>query len=57
MRVKLLKTVLVGPADVIPAKHGTVVDIPDDQAKEFVNLGLAQEIKHDKPEAEKKKGK
>lgn len=57
MRVKLLKTVLVGPSDVIPAKHGTVVDIPDDQAKEFVNLGLAQEIKHDKPEAEKKKGK
>jgi hypothetical protein len=41
MKVKLLKSVLVGPSDVIPPRVGTVVDLPDDEARQFIAGGLA----------------
>ncbi len=59
MKVKLLKSVLVGRADVIPTKRGTLVDLPDDEAKEFIANGLAAEsekardVKHDEKRAKK----
>jgi hypothetical protein len=43
MKVKLLKSVLVGDADVIATPRGEVVDVPDEQAKEFISTGLAEE--------------
>lgn len=57
MKMKLLKSVLVGNADVIPTKRGTIVDMQEDQAKEFVTAGLAEHDKPQKDEKAEKKGK
>ena len=44
MQVKLIKTVLVGDADVIPTRKDTVVDIDDSKAKDFIAHGLAEQV-------------
>lgn len=43
MKIKLLREVLVGPSDVTPTRGGTVVEMDDATAKEFIALGLAEE--------------
>lgn len=57
VKVKLLKSILVDH-NVMPTKHGKIVEIPADQAKEFVSMGLAEEVKakaeDEKPEADKR---
>lgn len=45
MKIKLLRSVLVEDADVTPTRNGTVVDIDETKAREFVALGLAEEVK------------
>lgn len=44
MKVKLLKSVLVGPADVIATRGGTTVDLADDEARLFIEGGLAEAV-------------
>lgn len=44
MKVKLTRSVLVGDSDVMPTRGGTEVDMDDTKAKEFVSLGLAEEV-------------
>lgn len=44
MKIKLLRSVLVEDADVTPTRNGTVVDIDASKAREFVALGLAEEL-------------
>lgn len=45
MKVKLLKDVLVGDADVQPTLKNTVVDLDDSTAKDFIAAGLAEATK------------
>lgn len=45
MQVKLLRSVLVGDADVMPTPDGTVVRMDEGKAREFIALGLAAETK------------
>lgn len=56
MRVKLIRSVLVGDADVFPTRGGTEVELDDAKAKEFIAAGLAEELQAKKaPEPENKK--
>ncbi len=56
MKVRLIRSVLVGDADVFPTRGGTEVDLDDAKAREFVALGLADPIDAKKaPEPENKK--
>ncbi|MGI4846847.1 MAG: hypothetical protein ACRYGK_01725 [Janthinobacterium lividum] len=43
MKIKLLKHILVGDADVMVTKRGEVVDVPDAQGKDFIEAGHAEE--------------
>lgn len=43
MKIKLLREVLIGASDVTPARGGTVVEMDEASAKEFIALGLAEE--------------
>lgn len=51
MKIKLLREVLVGPADVTPTRGGTVVDLDDVAAKEFIAVGLAVAVKEGEAKA------
>lgn len=61
MQVKLRVSVLIGPRDTTPTRDGTVVDLDEETAKEFIRTGLAVEYKEsgkgegdaDKPEPKK----
>ena len=44
MRIILTKSVLVGDAEVIPTPKGTVIDMDDSMAKEFIAHGLADQV-------------
>jgi hypothetical protein len=44
MQIKLLKSVLVADADVMPTPRGEVVSMPNEQAKEFIAAGLGEEV-------------
>lgn len=44
MKVKLIRSVLVGDADVFPTSGGTEVELDDAKAKEFIAHGLAEEV-------------
>lgn len=44
MRVKLIRSVLVGDADVFPTRGGTELDMDEAKAKEFVAHGLAEVV-------------
>ena len=56
MEVKLIRSVLVGDADVMPTRGGTIVNLEDAKAREFIVLGLAEEVKTKKaPELANKK--
>lgn len=43
MKIKLLREVLVGGAAVAPTLRGTVVEMDDNEAKEYIAAGLAEE--------------
>jgi len=53
MKIKLLRSVLVGDADTAVTSGGTVVELDSAKAKEFVELGLAKEVADGKTEAKK----
>lgn len=42
MEVKLIRSVLVGDADIFPTTGGSVVNLEDTKAREFINAGLAE---------------
>ena len=44
MRIKLIKSVLVGDAEVIATPKGTLIDMDDSRAKEFIAHGLAVQV-------------
>lgn len=43
MKIKLLREVLVQPSDVTATRGGTVVEMDDSTAKEYIAAGLAEE--------------
>lgn len=56
MKVKLIRSVLVGDADVFPTPGGSEIDMDDAKAKEFIANGLAEEAGAKKaPAVENKK--
>ena len=56
MHIKLIKSVLVGDADVMPTPKGTVIEMDDSKAKEFIAHGLAEKSEAKKaPEPMNKK--
>ena len=56
MRIKLTKSVLVGDAEVIATPKGTVMDMDDSMAQEFITHGLAEHVEIKKaPEPMNKK--
>ncbi len=42
MEVKLIRSVLVGDADIFPTPGGAVVNLEDTKAREFIAAGLAE---------------
>lgn len=55
MKIKLLRSVLVGDADVTPTTGGTELDMEEAKAREFIALGLADEagVKKSAPHSNK----
>lgn len=45
MKVKLLRDILVGPSDAMPTPSGTIVDLPEDKAREYIKVGHGAEVK------------
>lgn len=41
MKVKLLRELLIGSSDTMPARRGTVLEIDDDRGRQWVAAGLA----------------
>lgn len=44
MQVKLLRDVLVGDSDVTPGRTGSLVEMEEGKAREFIAHGLAVEV-------------
>jgi hypothetical protein len=42
MKVKLIKSVLVGADNLRPTRAGSTVDVPDDEGKELIAGGMAE---------------
>lgn len=48
-KVKLLREVLVGPADVVPTPAGTVIELDDGDARHFVETNKIAEYVGEEP--------
>lgn len=52
MRVKLRVSVLIHAQDTVPTRGGTVVNLDEEMAKEFLRTGLAEQYKAPEKEDE-----
>ncbi|WP_152643468.1 hypothetical protein [Paracidovorax citrulli] len=53
MEVKLIRSVLVGDADIFPTPGGSLVDMEETKAREFIAAGLAERVGGAAPDTKK----